>query len=140
MANLCSNLHLTELSLLASIISYSNSLIMISDHFLISYQYTTIITLLSLTCFFLIISDFLMKGNKSFQALYWNFFLLMAAYLIHAGDTKDWTFSRGLYSLLFVFTFLCLYFLYIWMMMMIQQDQQQQHQSLGYSSCYYRLN
>ncbi|KAL5848506.1 hypothetical protein ACOSQ4_006519 [Xanthoceras sorbifolium] len=129
MAKLWSTFHTAELSLLAAIVFYANSLVMICDHFLIYYQFTMMITLLCLTCFFLIICDFLIKGNQSFQALYWNFFFLMTAYLSTSGDSKDWSFSRGFYSLSFGFTILVLYTLYAWINIPPCQGQDQQEQS-----------
>ncbi|KAI9196041.1 hypothetical protein LWI28_020456 [Acer negundo] len=121
----------TELSLLAAMDFYANSIVLICDHFLIPSQFTMYIAFISLTCFYLLICDFLIKGNREFESLYWNFFNLMAALTLTSGDRKDWDFSRGLYSVLIGCTILALYTLYTWIIPP-SQGQDQQNQNPGY--------
>lgn len=107
----------TGLSLLLAIVFYGNSLTLICDYFLIPDTLTIPITLVSLTCCYLIIGDTL-KMNESFQAQYWNFFNLMAAYLATNGDGGDGMnrnfFFRGWITFLLGSTIPIFYTLYTW--------------------------
>ncbi|KAK3204204.1 hypothetical protein Dsin_018250 [Dipteronia sinensis] len=116
---------MAKLSLFAAMILCANSLVLICDHFLIPFQFTIYITFISLTCFFLLICAFLIKGNRSFEGLYWNYLQLMSALMLTSVDSKDWKLSRGLYSLLIGCAIFVLYTLYTWIIPHQSSDQRQ---------------
>ncbi|KAM7277890.1 hypothetical protein ACFE04_005024 [Oxalis oulophora] len=68
--------------------------------------------MVSLTCCFLLASDFL-TVSKSFQSHYWDFFNLVAAMVVTAGESNNWNCKRGYILLLVGILSISLYAVYV---------------------------
>ncbi|GMI64348.1 hypothetical protein HRI_000104100 [Hibiscus trionum] len=106
-------LNLSELSLLYSMVFYVHSVILICQHFSLSYTFSLFVSFTSMPCSFFIICKFLTM-EESFGNLFWNHSLFVSALLASVCDHNGQDFWLGMVLFSIGILLLSLYSMYTW--------------------------
>ncbi|KAL1110996.1 hypothetical protein V6Z11_D02G027400 [Gossypium hirsutum] len=113
MANPRQTMDSSKLSLLLSMVFYVHSVILISQHFSLSYFSTLSASFASVPCCFCIICNCL-QMEKSFSNLFWDHFLFICAHLSSICELNNNDLTRGYLFFFMGVLLLSLYTIYIW--------------------------